>query len=101
IASNVVLKAYRDPDVAAGPLLRLGTIRDRAATLIHRYAARGPGPHLPARLLSGGNLQKVVLGREFSGSPRVLVVASPTRGLHVSAVEALHRHIPGRGHKRP
>ena len=45
---------------------------------------RGGGPELPARQLSGGNLQKVVLAREFEGEPRVLVVASPTRGLDVA-----------------
>jgi simple sugar transport system ATP-binding protein len=93
IGSNVVLKAYRDSDVAAGPLLRLGAIRERAVELIRRYDVRGGAPHLPARLLSGGNLQKVVLGREFSGSPRVLVAASPTRGLDVSAIEAVHSYL--------
>jgi ABC-type uncharacterized transport system ATPase subunit len=93
IGSNVVLKAYRDPDISAGPMLRLGAIRERAAALIERYDVRGAEPQLPVRLLSGGNLQKVVLGREFSGSPRVLVAASPTRGLDVSAIEAVHSHL--------
>jgi simple sugar transport system ATP-binding protein len=93
IGSNVVLKAYRDPDLTAGPLLRLGAIRDRAVQLIKHYDVRGGEPQLPARLLSGGNLQKVVLGREFSGSPRVLVAASPTRGLDVSAIETVHSYL--------
>ncbi|MGZ4412683.1 MAG: heme ABC transporter ATP-binding protein, partial [Gaiellaceae bacterium] len=51
------------------------------------------GVHAPARELSGGNLQKVVLAREFSGAPRVLVVAAPTRGLVVAAIEAVHSHL--------
>src|SRR4051812_18717862 len=63
ISSNVVLKAYREPELGAGPLLRLGAIRERAARLIERYDVRGAAPALPTRLLSGGNLQKVVLGR--------------------------------------
>jgi simple sugar transport system ATP-binding protein len=46
-----------------------------------------------ARQLSGGNLQKVVLGREFSGKPRVLVAASPTRGLDVGAIETVHAYL--------
>ncbi len=54
---------------------------------------RGGGPELPARQLSGGNLQKVVLAREFEGEPRVLVVASPTRGLDVAAIETVHRYL--------
>ena len=93
IASNVVLKSYRGGHVAVGPLLKLRTIRDHAAHLIHRYDVRGGGPELPARQLSGGNLQKVVLAREFEGDPRVLVVASPTRGLDVAAIETVHRYL--------
>jgi len=93
IASNVVLKSYRAKHHAAGPLLRLRSIRDHAAALIHRYDVRGGRPDLPARQLSGGNLQKVVLAREFHGDPRVLVIASPTRGLDVAAIETVHRYL--------
>jgi simple sugar transport system ATP-binding protein len=93
IASNVVLKSYRGRQVALGPLLRLRTIRDHAASLIRRYDVRGGRPELPARQLSGGNLQKVVLAREFQGEPRVLVVASPTRGLDVAAIETVHGYL--------
>ncbi|MFL5952719.1 MAG: ABC transporter ATP-binding protein [Gaiellaceae bacterium] len=93
IASNVVLKAYRGRALAKGPLLRLRTIRNHALALIERYDVRGGGPDLPARQLSGGNLQKVVLAREFEGDPRVLVVASPTRGLDVAAIETVHRYL--------
>src|SRR6478752_2312524 len=93
IASNVVLKSYRGRTVVKGPLLRLRTIRDYAAQLIKRYDVRGGGPELPARRLSGGNLQKVVLAREFEGKPRVLVVASPTRGLDVGSIETVHGYL--------
>ena len=93
IASNVVLKSYRGTTVTRGPLLRLGAIREHAANLIRRYDVRGGGPDLPARQLSGGNLQKVVLAREFEGLPRVLVVASPTRGLDVAAIETVHGYL--------
>jgi len=93
ISSNVVLKSYRAGGVTRGPLLKLRAIRKYAADLIHRYDVRGGGPELPARQLSGGNLQKVVLAREFEGSPRVLVVASPTRGLDVAAIETVHRYL--------
>ena len=93
ISSNVVLKSYRAGRVTHGPLLRLRAIRKYAAELIQRYDVRGGGPEVPARQLSGGNLQKVVLAREFEGSPRVLVVASPTRGLDVAAIETVHRYL--------
>jgi len=93
VAANLVLRSYRDRHASRGPLLRLGRIRERAHELIGRYAIAVPGPAAPARLLSGGNLQKVVLAREFSGSPRVLVAASPTRGLDVGAIETVHSYL--------
>ena len=64
-----------------------------ADQLIERYEVKAPGPHAPARQLSGGNLQKVVLGREFAAEPRVLIAASPTRGLDVGAIETVHAHL--------
>jgi ABC-type uncharacterized transport system ATPase subunit len=89
IADNVSLKSYR----AGGPLLRLKRMRERAVDVIERYQVRAPGPHTEARKLSGGNLQKVVLAREFSGEPKVLLAASPTRGLDVSAIETVHTYL--------
>jgi len=54
---------------------------------------RGATHATPARQLSGGNLQKVVLGREFSAQPSVLVAASPTRGLDVAAIASVHGYL--------
>jgi general nucleoside transport system ATP-binding protein len=93
IASNFALKSYRERSHSHGPFLRLRVIRDRALQLIRRYDVKAPGPATPARQLSGGNLQKVVLGREFSHEPRVLVVAAPTRGLDVGAIETVHSYL--------
>jgi general nucleoside transport system ATP-binding protein len=93
IASNLVLRSYRDHYASRGPLLRLGAIRERAVDLIRRYSIAAPGPSAPARLLSGGNLQKVVLAREFSGKPKLVVAASPTRGLDVGAIETVHAYL--------
>jgi simple sugar transport system ATP-binding protein len=61
--------------------------------MIGRYDVKTPGPETPARLLSGGNLQKVVLAREFSSEPRVLVAAAPTRGLDIGAIETVHGYL--------
>ena len=93
IASNVVLKSYRRAPASRGPVLLLSRIRELAAGLMRRYDVRAPGPEVPTRLLSGGNLQKVVLAREFSSAPRVVVAASPTRGLDVSAIETVHDYL--------
>ena len=54
---------------------------------------RGGGPQTPAASLSGGNQQKVVIAREVSRDPRVLVAAQPTRGLDVGAIEFVHRRL--------
>jgi ABC-type uncharacterized transport system ATPase subunit len=92
VASNMVLKSYRGRDHSRGPFLRGVSIRRKAEELIRRYDVRGSATTV-ARQLSGGNLQKVVLAREFSGDPKVLVAASPTRGLDVAAIETVHRHL--------
>ena len=78
------LKSYRGRTVDDGPAAAAAHDPRARRRLIERYDVRGGGPELPARRLSGGNLQKVVLAREFEGEPRVLVVASPTRGLDVA-----------------
>jgi general nucleoside transport system ATP-binding protein len=93
IAANTVLKSYRSPPVSSGPLLRLRRMRELALALIRRYDVKAPSPETPAGHLSGGNLQKLVLGREFYGEPRVLVAASPTRGLDVGAIETVHGYL--------
>ncbi len=93
VASNVVLKSYRKPPASRGPLLVVRRIRELARALMERYDVRAAGPEVPARQLSGGNLQKVVLGREFSGDPAVLIAASPTRGLDVAGIETVHSYL--------
>ena len=93
VADNVVLKSYRKPPASRGPLLLVRKIRELAEALMQRYDVRASGPDMPARQLSGGNLQKVVLAREFSGDPVVLVAASPTRGLDVAGIEVVHAYL--------
>jgi simple sugar transport system ATP-binding protein len=93
IASNVVLKSYRRSPMSLGPLLALRRIRELAHKVMERYDVRASGPQIPAWQLSGGNLQKVVLAREFTGGPVVLVAASPTRGLDVAGIETVHAYL--------
>jgi simple sugar transport system ATP-binding protein len=89
IAENLVLRTYRRPPMSRPPFLRRGRIAKHAEAVIRDADIRAPGPSTPARLLSGGNAQKVVLARELAGNPRALVVASPTRGLDVGAAESV------------
>ena len=93
VAANTALKSYRRAPIARGPIISLRRMRDVAQGVIARYDVKAPSPSTPARSLSGGNLQKLVLGREFRGEPRVLVAAQPTRGLDVGAIETVHAYL--------
>lgn len=87
IEDNLVLKSYRRPPVSRGPFVRRKVVRENAVTLMDRFGVKAPGPATSTRLLSGGNVQKVLLAREFTARPTVLIAASPTRGLDVGAIE--------------
>jgi general nucleoside transport system ATP-binding protein len=65
----------------------------RASKLITDYDVRGGDCDTPASSLSGGNQQKVVIARELSADPKVLIAAQPTRGLDVGAIEFVHRRL--------
>ncbi len=88
IAMNLALKSFRDD--SRGPFLQLGAMRANAIEEIETFEIKSSGPDQQTDYLSGGNLQKVVIAREFSAGPKVLVAGSPTRGLDVSAVEQVH-----------
>ena len=94
LAENSILGVhYRKPAVARGPLLDLAGIRGRALEVIRDFDVRPANPDLPARALSGGNQQKLIIGREFELRPRLLLVAQPTRGVDIGAIEFIHRKL--------
>jgi simple sugar transport system ATP-binding protein len=64
-----------------------------AKPLLQEFDVRGGGPRAPAGSLSGGNQQKVIIAREVSRDPAVLVASQPTRGLDVGAIEYVHRRL--------
>ncbi len=89
VADNLILKSHRRAPIATHGILRLDRIAANAKDLMARFAVAAPGPETPTRLLSGGNVQKVVLARELSSRPKVIVAANPTRGLDVGATESV------------
>jgi len=93
VTRNAVMKTYRSAPISRGPFLALRRMAEVARSLIHRYDVKTPSPDTPVRNLSGGNLQKLVLGREFAGEPKVLLAAQPTRGLDVGAIETVHAYL--------
>jgi ABC-type uncharacterized transport system ATPase subunit len=93
IAENLALHEYRkEPDSRFGWLYPRRLVA-RARRLIDEFDVRGGGPQTPARSLSGGNQQKVIIAREVERDPRVLIAAQPTRGLDVGAIEFVHRRL--------
>lgn len=91
VAENLILKSYRDPPVCNGFFLDADAISDRAEDLVRAYDVMTPGIRTRTRLLSGGNLQKLILAREMSSDPALMVAVYPTRGLDVGATEAVRR----------
>jgi len=91
IAENLVLKRYRRPPVSRPPFLRSSVIDAEADVLMEQFDVRAPSSQTPTRRLSGGNVQKVLLAREMSGRPKVLVVSTPTQGLDIGAVATVHQ----------
>jgi simple sugar transport system ATP-binding protein len=93
LAENLSLHDYRKPPASRFGWLWPRRLVARARTLIREYDIRGGGPQTTAGSLSGGNQQKVVVAREISADPRILVAAQPTRGLDVGAIEYVHRRL--------
>jgi len=90
---TLALEDYRGRQAQRWALMRRAALRDRARRLIGAYDVRGPGPEARTRLLSGGNIQKLILGRVLERSPGLVLACQPTRGLDVGAVAEIHGRL--------
>jgi general nucleoside transport system ATP-binding protein len=93
VAENLILVANADPAYARLGFLRNRAIRRHCRQLVAEFDVRTPSLDTPAHNLSGGNIQKLIMARELSGSPSVLLVAQPTRGIDVSASVYIHQRL--------
>ncbi len=91
VADNLVMKRYRVPPIGGRWRMDRRAARAEAERLKEAYAVSAPSIDTPARLLSGGNLQRLILARELTAEPRLIVAVQPTRGLDVGAIEGVHR----------
>jgi general nucleoside transport system ATP-binding protein len=91
ITDNLIMKSYRQPPVARGWMIDTAVARETAEGLREAYRIAVPSIDSEARLLSGGNLQRLILAREIESGPRLMVAVQPTRGLDVGAIENVHR----------
>ena len=93
LEENAVSTSFRARAFSRWGLIRRGARRRFAEKLISDYEVRGGSATRSVGSLSGGNLQKIVIGRELSGSPKVVLANQPTRGLDVGSIEFVHRAL--------
>ncbi|MCL4459535.1 MAG: ABC transporter ATP-binding protein [Chloroflexi bacterium] len=93
VGRNVVLKSFNQRPFSQNGLLSFGTINQFADRVIKNFDIRTPGNNTPVRFLSGGNQQKLILGRELTITSNFLVADQPTRGLDVGATEYVHQQL--------
>jgi simple sugar transport system ATP-binding protein len=93
VAENLILTAHKSRSFSRYGFLRTKTIRAHGAALASAFGVKTPSLSTPARNLSGGNIQKVILARELSAEPEVLLVSQPTQGVDVGATEYIHTRL--------
>lgn len=93
IADNLILNTYYKSPFAHGPIMDPQAIEDYALRVVHEFDIRTPSVYTPGSSLSGGNQQKVVVGRELSRPIQLLIAAQPTRGLDVGSIEFIHNRL--------
>ncbi|MHB8171067.1 MAG: ABC transporter ATP-binding protein [Thermincolia bacterium] len=86
---NVLLKHYLDKDFRKGPFILWSAIKNYTQTLIDKFDIKLSGPEVPVKAMSGGNLQKLLLAREISIEPNLIVAVYPVRGLDIGAIQAV------------
>jgi len=91
VEDNLILKKHHRRPFSRGPLLQLRKVHAFAKRVIEEYDIMTPSPRTPAKLLSGGNIQRLILARELSGQPGLVVAAHPTYGLDVGATEQIRQ----------
>lgn len=93
VAQNLMLVGSKTRAFSRFGFLRNGAIREHCQQLVDSFAVKTPSLDTPVRNLSGGNIQKLIMARELSGAPRVLLVAQPTRGIDVGSAQYIHERL--------
>ncbi len=93
VAENAILITHTEPPLSRRALFDFRAVNTHVARLVREYDVRTPSLETPVKNLSGGNIQKLILARELSRSPRVLIAAQPTRGVDIGATEYIHKRL--------
>jgi len=95
LGENSILGVHYRPPISSMGVMHAGAIDKRVNHIIKNFDVRPPVATLSARSLSGGNQQKLIIGREFELDPKLLLVSQPTRGVDIGAIEFIHRKLIG------
>jgi simple sugar transport system ATP-binding protein len=90
---NLIAERYHDSAFSRFGVLRRGAARGYARKVIEEFSVRCPGPDVRTQLLSGGNMQKLILGRTLAHGPDLILASQPTRGLDIGAVSYVHSRL--------
>lgn len=93
VGYNAVLQTYYQKPISKNGVISDKEVSKKAHEIIEGYDVRSQGEHALARSLSGGNQQKLIIGREVDRNPELLIAALPTRGLDVGAIEFVHKRL--------
>ena len=93
LAGNSILGVHSHAPISGAMLLNQKLIDNRAEKLVKEYDVRPPNIELPAKSLSGGNQQKLIVARELDLRPNLILISQPTRGVDIGAIEFIHKKI--------
>ncbi len=93
VSENILLIDHDDKQYLNRGLFDFAAISEHSQSLVDEYTVKTPTLDTPAKNLSGGNIQKMIIARELSGTPEVLVAAQPTRGVDIGAAEYIHKRL--------
>jgi simple sugar transport system ATP-binding protein len=93
VEENLMLEQHGEPPFCRGIFLNFPKIAEHTRGLIKDYEIKTPSRQTPLRNLSGGNIQKMILARELSRKPGVLIASQPTRGVDIGSTEYIHQRL--------
>lgn len=93
IEDNLLSIYFDKPDFLKGPFMKAKQINEWAKGKVVEYLVKTGSEKTPVKMLSGGNIQKVVVAREFSNNPKVIIADQPTRGIDVGAAQFIHKKL--------
>jgi ABC-type uncharacterized transport system ATPase subunit len=93
VQENLFLRDHAAPEFTHGIFLDFAKMSARTRELVNAYSVKTPSIDTPIKNLSGGNIQKLIMARELSRQPKVLIAAQPTRGVDIGATEYIHQRL--------